>query len=372
MSAHSKIGASSMSRWSKCPASVRLSENMPNTSSVYALEGTKAHELAEKILRGEKVDLSQYDEETVEAVMVYVDAFKKAAIDCTFYKVEQRFDLSAIYPGLYGTGDGLIYHEKTKVLQIWDYKHGQGIAVEVVNNQQLQYYALGALLASKVPCSEVKMVIAQPRAYHPDGPIRSWTIPVTDLLDFSADLIEAAQRTEDPNAPIVSGDHCRFCPAAPVCPELNEKAIETAKNEFSPTYYDPIKLADTLDKLPAIEAWIKAVREFAFREAETGKEIPNYKLVPKRATRKWKGSEEEIEKVLLMEFGLHYMEVKHEPELKSPAQIEKLIPKEMKARLEEIVSKESSGSTLVPSSDKRQSVKPSITTDFSVITATKE
>jgi hypothetical protein len=76
MSAHSKIGASSMHRWASCPGSVRLSKDMPNTSSKYAEEGTMAHELAEKLLTNQEVDLSQYEDEMVEAVKVYVDAIK--------------------------------------------------------------------------------------------------------------------------------------------------------------------------------------------------------------------------------------------------------------------------------------------------------
>ena len=48
--AHSKIGASSMYRWSKCPGSVRLCEGIKSVSSVYADEGTRAHELAASLL----------------------------------------------------------------------------------------------------------------------------------------------------------------------------------------------------------------------------------------------------------------------------------------------------------------------------------
>ncbi|MCH8328897.1 MAG: DUF2800 domain-containing protein, partial [Nanoarchaeota archaeon] len=42
---HSKIGASSMYRWSNCPGSVKLSEGMTSESSIYAIEGTAAHEV---------------------------------------------------------------------------------------------------------------------------------------------------------------------------------------------------------------------------------------------------------------------------------------------------------------------------------------
>jgi hypothetical protein len=76
MSGHSRIGASSMHRWATCPGSVRLSKDMPNISSSYAEEGTRAHELAELILTGKDVP-GDVDPEMLEAVMVYVDAIRE-------------------------------------------------------------------------------------------------------------------------------------------------------------------------------------------------------------------------------------------------------------------------------------------------------
>src|SRR3546814_18193298 len=48
--AHAVLGASSSHRWFHCPGSIRASEGMPNTSSVFAREGTAAHALAEPCL----------------------------------------------------------------------------------------------------------------------------------------------------------------------------------------------------------------------------------------------------------------------------------------------------------------------------------
>lgn len=53
-----------------------------------------------------------------------------------------------------------------------------------------------------------------------------------------------------------------------------------------------------------------------------------------------------------------------EPELKSPAQVEKLLPKEHKKILESLTVSVSSGLTLVPVSDKRQAAKPDALTEF--------
>lgn len=369
MSAHSSIGASSMSRWSVCPASVRLSIGMPNTSSKYAEEGTLAHSVAEQILNNQLIDCE--DPGIIEPVMVYVDYIRDLQIGCSTYGIEEKFDLSSVYPGLFGTCDAWVYDAIGSTLHIVDYKHGQGLAVEVENNKQLRYYALGALLKLKLPVSEVQMTIVQPRAFHPDGPIRSWKIPVIELLDFTADLIEAAEATQDPNAKLVSGDHCRFCPAAPTCPELHETAIKTAQEEFSPTLsYSPEKLADVLSKIPAIQAWCKSVEMFAYNEAQHGREIPGFKLVPKKTHRKWKDIED-LDTKLLLEVGLSYDDV-FEKKMKTPAQVESLLDKEGKKLLEAFTFKPDGGTNLVPVTDKRKPAKAAIETEFTVINASKE
>ena len=72
--AHSKIGASSMKRWQACPGSVKLSEGIESRSSVFAEEGTKAHELAEKWLNEGEHAVAGYPVDMVEHVSVYIDA----------------------------------------------------------------------------------------------------------------------------------------------------------------------------------------------------------------------------------------------------------------------------------------------------------
>lgn len=55
------------------------------------------------------------------------------------------------------------------------------------------------------------------------------------------------------------------------------------------------------------------------------------------------------------------------PSIKSPAQIEKLLDKNQKKKLEDLVVAESSGATLVPESDKRPSIRTNPTEEFKTI-----
>lgn len=153
---------------------------------------------------------------------------------------------------------------------------------------------------------------------------------------------------------------CRWCLAAPKCPALRKKANDVARRVFSNELpYDPAELAATLDQLPILEAWIKNVREFAYAEAEKGHDIPNYKLVEKRPTRKWR-DEATVERTLA-KYGVEAFERK----LISPAAAERLLPKDLRDTLDELTFKESSGHALVHDSDKRSAVRTDARSAFS-------
>lgn len=372
---HSQIGASSMHRWSICAGSVRLASTVENRSSAYAAEGTVAHELAAEGLLGRAPDSQlgtvrncegfeiMVTQEMIDAVKLYLSVVEADRGQDDVLHVEQKFDLSKVYPGLFGTADAVIWKPAQKLLIVKDFKYGAGVPVDVKANPQLLYYALGALVQLGYPARTVRTDIVQPRCPHPDGPVRSETIDAIDLLDFATDLIDYAKATEDENAPLVPGEHCRFCPAAGICPELHAKAQNSAVEIFSDTApYDPKRLAETLGWLPTLEAWIKSVREFAYAEAEAGRTPPGWKLVAKRAVRRWRS-----EGAAALELdGLVKADELYEPRaLKSPAQIERLLPKDQRKILEELTTKESSGHTLAPDSDSRPAVKEAAADAFS-------
>lgn len=48
---HALLGASSAARWIACTPSARATEHLPEETSKYAVEGTRAHELCEAHLR---------------------------------------------------------------------------------------------------------------------------------------------------------------------------------------------------------------------------------------------------------------------------------------------------------------------------------
>lgn len=384
--AHSHIGASGMYRWSVCPRSVKLSEGMPNRTSAAAAEGTVAHMIAEKALQdpvirnGAQAMLGTVfkcegheitvDQEMVDGVQMYVDEVLSGPKTAVRH-VEHRFDLSSLYPGLFGTADHVKWFSKDRLLTVTDFKYGAGIRVDVVEdgkpNPQLCYYALGALLTLRYPAREIEMVIVQPRHEHPDGPIRRHRMSVVEMLDFQTDLVEFATATQNDNAPIKAGEHCRFCLAAPKCPELTAQANRAAAGAFtvppqdSRTAYDPDKLAEAIRLADVVEGWAKSVREFAYAEAEAGRIVPGFKLVAKQARRAWKdvAAAERALKVV----GLGETQMYAIPELRSPAQIETVLkdqfkykPAQRAAVVGPLCEAKSSGNALVPDSDSREAV----------------
>lgn len=361
---HSPIGASSYYRWRACPGSVRLSKGLVSRSSAYAEEGTLAHEMAaDRLVQGYWP--KTISEEMKEHLLIYTDTVRQDYEACDaapiHFKIEHRFDLSEIHKGLYGTADAVLYDPTLKILHVYDLKYGAGIAVDVEDNEQLKYYGLGALLSMKVPCTAVELIIVQPRCEHAEGRVRRWSFPAVDLLDFAADLERDAKATEAPDAPLNPGGHCRFCPAAGLCPALKGRAVELAKLEFSSSLsYNPAKLAQALDWLPALEGFIKNVREFAYGEAEHGRCPPGYKLVQKVARRKWR-DEGEARKAFYSDARMF------ESSLKSPTQVEKILGKKEYEKISEHVVAESSGLTLVHESDKRPPARGDILSEFDLI-----
>jgi len=238
--------------------------------------------------------------------------------------------------------------------------------VDANDNKQAKIYALGVLLTINKPADTVEVYIVQPR-YEGAEPVRMFSFPAIDLLDFAAQLSEGAERTRQPDAPLSAGPWCKktFCPNGATCPELERMQHAVIKQEFSTAVvaYDPAILRQALDQIPFVEQRINALKAFAYERAVAGDTIPGYKLVAKKAQRQWTDP-----KAVVKWADERAIDPYETPELKSPAQLEKGLGKTDKAALKDFYASVSSGTTLVPEGDKRPAVKAQITVDdFSVV-----
>lgn len=423
--AHAKLAPSSAHRWMSCPGSIRMSEGIPNTSSIFAAEGTAAHELCAHCLEtGDNpatyaemwVDLNPedptkrfvdfdetpedqmryflIDEDMVDAVTIYVDHVRALVrSDDDLLSVEQRLDMTHLHPAIFGTGDATVMQTAEKHLHVVDFKYGKGVAVDADDNPQLLLYAAGAAHRHhNHQIENLTMHVVQPRADHKAGAIRSFAIDLIDLLEFESDIRAGARKTEEATAAypqasiapwaetyLAAGEWCRFCPALAICPAARKNALKAAVAEFGEigdelVFTDPKDLTE--DKLALVlkEAdqafnYIKAVQQHAHDMACAGKMPTGYKLVAKRATRKWKDEDAAEEHLTVL--GVSKNEIFTEPKLKTPAQLEKFFPgsnkEKRQAAMADLVDKKSSGTNLVPVSDPRPPVNLGASAEFEVV-----
>ncbi len=361
--AHSPKGASSSERWMNCPGSVELIKNLslPQTDEPeYRREGTAAHEALALCL------LNAYDAwevvnrtmsngvvvsiEMADAVQVFLAAVRDGRPPGLQQWVEVQIDNPEFHPQFYGTVDlGLLY---TDLLEVDDLKYGLGVIVEVWHNPQIMYYAYGLLM--KLPKadrpSKVRLRIIQPRAFHPDGPVREWIVDADVIISWAENTLRPAMSST--SVELVPGPHCRFCPAKLVCPVMTS-LFEAAVSA------DPKRVVELNDaaldvQYPMIEAvkfYLKALEEETFRRLQAGKVLSHSKLVHKKANRVWKPGAEAVLKLTYTPEQLY-----DPPTFKSPAEIEKLGGR-ARPLVHEYAFTPESGLTVASTSDKRVGVK---------------
>lgn len=395
MAAHAKLGPSAAHRWFACPGSINASRGIANTSGIFAAEGTAAHNLAayclqngfdtERFVGGLVSDADVFDpdekgereadpasgvfdidDEMADAVQTYLDVCRSYAGGLWEHDIEQRLDLSSVHKDIFGTGDFVSYHPETKALVVVDYKHGKGVAVEVADNEQLLTYALGAALRyHNRGVAEIHLIVVQPRCPHAAGPVRQAKYDAVDLLEFKVRLADAAKATEAPDASLVAGEHCKFCPAASTCETFRTAATALAEDEFSAevTSLDPVRVGAILKRAGMLKDWIKRVEEYGQSEAQHGRLPFGFKLVAKRATRKWRNADE-AKTYLANILELDEADIMAEPKMKSPAKIEATIGKKRAKEIAGLWESISSGANLVPTEDARPELKPDAEKEF--------
>jgi len=299
MAKHAVLSASSSDRWLHCPPSARLCENYEDKGSDYAAEGTDAHTLCEFRLKqalGIPVDdpienLSWYNEEMEECAQGYaayvVELVETAKQTCSdpWVCIEQRVDFSRWVKEGFGTADCIVIADG--VMNICDYKHGQGVEVSAVGNPQMRLYALGALeiFDDIYDIEEIRMTIYQPRKSN----VSVDTIAKADLLRWAdTELYDKAELAYAGQGDFNCGEWCRFCKAKAECRERAEANLALASYDFeAPALLDDSEIADILGKVDALTAWASDVKEFALQQAISGKEWAGWKLVEGRSNRKY-------------------------------------------------------------------------------------
>jgi hypothetical protein len=356
---HSRIvGGSTAKRVINCPGSVALVDKMPpQPSSSFADEGTLLHDTIADILDCKGTPESYLGRKHNDAVLtedLIVDKLLPAlaALDDIDpdaemeYAVESRVGFGGLLPDVFGSTDFLGRAGDRAV--VLDWKFGSGVAVEVEENSQLLFYAAAAMRTPETQwvfdgATEIEMVIVQPPS------VKRWVTTPERVAAFEAELVRAVKIALKPDAPLASGDHCKWCAAKPVCPLMTGAVDRIVKAKLDALPAEQI--AHYLEQIPVVESFLKDLQQLAYRMIEDGKAVPGWKLVPKRAIRKW--SDASKASIWIEKQGIDSLE---EPKTISPAAAEKALKAKKISLPDDLVVAVSSGSTLAPESDPRPAV----------------
>jgi len=386
---HALFSASGMKRLMQCPGSFRMQQHIPDKSSVFADRGTALHEIVEKVLKNTTFDIHAQEvlgdpitEREVEAVQTCIDFAKQLIGPGDEWELEQQFDLSDFREGWGGIGDLTVYKPYAKELHVADWKFGYRL-VDAFENPQCLTYALGAATRHhNRGVEKIVIWIVQPLATHPKGPIRDYETTYEDLLIWSQEAVQAIEASQQPDAPLVAGDECKFCKAAATCPAKFQATLAEAQAEFSqaegitvpdPTSLNLDQLKAVWDSLDRLEGYCKAVRDFVHHEAEAGRMLPGTKLVASRPSRRWQ-DEETAKAALQLLWDVADEHIYQRPKFNSPAQVEAALKKHYgfkgaaaDAAIKDYYNKTSSGTVVVPLDDPRPPVRPEAETEFTAV-----
>ena len=319
---HATLSASGSSRWLKCTPSVRLSDGLVKKSSVYANEGTLAHEFADVNLRfiNQEITAKQFNDQLADLRTheLYFSGMEDYVEDYVSYvvrahkenmtvdpgaemTVEERLDFSHVVPDGFGTGDALLV--ASEMIEVIDLKFGQGVVVYAEDNSQLMLYALGALRKYEMlyDIRTIKMTIVQPRRES----ISSWSITSEKLLDWAETYVRPrAEMANKGEGELVTGDHCRWCPVNKTCSALHGEATKIAQHEFaSPKLLPASVIQELYPKIELMRSWLKSLQDHVEQSMVSGDlELEGYKVVESKGRRKWSNEEAVIEALKDMEF----------------------------------------------------------------------
>lgn len=333
--AHAVLSPSSAECWLNCVVAPAVSYDLPDETSVYAEEGTRAHALAEEILKAELHTVVPLDLEALAAdpmrshCYLYVDQilqFKReyeatgATVDVF---VEQRLSIEHMTgePGAKGTTDCVIiatWPGGNDLIHVADFKYGYR-EVSAKNNPQVMMYGHAALTEYSYlgDFTDVRVTIHQPRV---NDTFSDFEIAVEDLEKWVRERVQPAAKKalwwianrNTIKFPLSefnpSESTCKWCKAgnAGMCAAKDNYAASILEDEFEvekedPDYKIPSSLSDLgrmFERLGFIEDWMKGVRARVESELFKGNEVPGCKLVAgKKGHRKWT-SDTEVEELL--------------------------------------------------------------------------
>jgi hypothetical protein len=314
--AHAKLSASGASRWATCPGSVQMEDGIPDKESVYAQEGTLAHEMSELKLK-HYLDPKGFGKRKLNAAIkklkenelyqaemdsftdTYVDFIKEKALSFSsnpYIEIEKRVDFSRWVDGGFGTCDCILIHGST--LSIIDLKYGKGVPVSSEQNEQLILYALGAYDAFNLiyNLDKIELNIVQPRINN----FSTREISLTELLLWGDYFKVQAEKALGGNGELVpSAKACKFCKARDICTARAENNLSLESEiKLKPNEIPKDKLYEYISRGEDIAKWVADLKAYALDMCLKGEDVKGLKAVAGRTSRSWTNQDEAINKLI--------------------------------------------------------------------------
>lgn len=372
---HAILSPSSAKRWINCTPSALLAGAEGSKSSVYAEEGTLAHEIAEHALtrylegaydpiideelpiRHEhfknplfSTDMSNYIREYCNYIIGENYEMQKADGKCRMY-LERRVNITDFAPDSFGSVDVTLVSDKT--IHIIDLKYGAGVKVYADMNEQMLMYALGTLKSLESDHIEkIRMTIAQVRLDHYD----TFEMSKKDLLAWAEKVLKpAAKAAIQGEGKQVIGSWCGFCPVKAQCRAQRDAILADFDEKPEPLLLSDEEIVDLIGKIDTYKSWIESVNKYVYDRAIQGHKWNGYKLVAGRTSRVIK-DEAKIRQALLNEFlEDEVLNIK----LKGIGDLEKLVGKKVfSARFGDAIESRPGAPKLVPESAKGVEYSP--------------
>ncbi len=307
---HAPFPPSSIARIVQCPGSWRLCQRYPGAKdSVETKEGDAAHWVESMWVMGVYPAVNDIapngvpvNEEMREGAELYADA-----VGYEMQHVEEKLPPSSmIDPENYGTPDGWSYKPipipeggsfMGGVIEVIDYKYGHRF-VDVYKCWQLINYAL--LIIDSLGMNgfqemhtRVNFTIVQPRNYHPDGPVRKWSVMASDLRAFGNIIKTAISAARSENAKCHVGPECRDCSARAHCMTLQHASLAEIDQAGVPTALDlppeslGLEIRLLRRALATMSSRLSGLEEVAMSTLRIGTMVPGFTLRAGLGRERW-------------------------------------------------------------------------------------
>lgn len=267
----------------------------PDESSPAAAEGTRLHDIAERILNGEELDCP----EEIEAYVDYCRSIALALKGAEIF-VEEKVPLFYSKKET-GTVDYAVRHNDS--LHIVDLKTGR-LPVKAEGNLQLLIYAMGLVTP------DIKFLLLTIHQYNrPD----TWVLPIQEANAICHRIADAAKLALDDDVVQLqaSTDACRWCRCKSYCSEHTKDIfdiIEDGATHTPMTRLTDDKLVWILSQKKKIKDFLDSVEDTLYKRTMQGEVIQGVQLQEgRKGNKRWKSDINPVEE--MVKLGLHLDQV---------------------------------------------------------------